>query len=198
MRRFAGSVTAALLAAAFAAAPAVDRARPPAPAEVGIPVATVLGPEEPPFGPTPPAAGASQERRRPVRVNPDPKNRRGDLIEISIPRQRLTFWSDGRKEMSFLISTGRPGWETPAGRFEVYAKVTNGWSRQWKVVLPYMLPFHGNYTIHELPYYPGSSWRIGGSKLGAPDSHGCVRVGVGDAARLYQRTEIGTPVWIHF
>ncbi|MGH2829974.1 MAG: L,D-transpeptidase [Actinomycetota bacterium] len=121
----------------------------------------------------------------------------GKFIELSIAKQRLVAWENGRPVMEFAISTGRPGYRTPAGRFKVRAKGTRWWSRKWKVWMPYAMNFHRNYNLHSLPHARGSRRLIGASSLGRPASHGCVRIGPSNAKRLYSWTPVGTPVWIH-
>ena len=138
--------------------------------------------------PTPPTESA----------NPDPAD--GKLIELSIERQELIAWDNGVEVYRFVVSTGRRGYETPTGRFKVHTKYENRWSRKWKVWMPYAMFWHPKYgyAFHELPYKPSSpNKRIGASKLGRPDSHGCVRVNVGDAQKLYEWAPVGTSVWIH-
>jgi len=63
--------------------------------------------------------------------------------------------------------------------------------------MPWALNIHGNYFIHQVTHYPGSTVNIGESRLGTRASHGCVRVGTGVAERLYRWARVGTPVWIH-
>ena len=104
---------------------------------------------------------------------------------------------NGSVFMSTLVSTGRPGYATPRGHFAVLGKYRNAWSAQWGVWMPWALWFYGDYFIHQLPHYPGSSINIGGSTLGTPASHGCVRVGIPAAERLYRWARVGMPVWIH-
>jgi lipoprotein-anchoring transpeptidase ErfK/SrfK len=132
-----------------------------------------------------------------VRANPDPLNPTGDLIEVSIAKQRLTAWHDGRVVYRFKISTGRPGYETPTGHYKVIVKISNAWSRKWSVWMPWAMNWHDNYFIHQLPHKDGSSVNIGASRLGHPDSHGCVRVGLGNAETLFGWASVGTPVWVH-
>ena len=130
-------------------------------------------------------------------TNPDPKNPSGDLIEVSITNQRLTAWRDGRVVFRFVISTGRAGYETPPGHYKILEKYENRWSRTWSVWMPFAMRWYRGYFIHQLPHKDGSSYNIGASMLGRPDSHGCVRVNVGDAERLFRWTTVGTPVWVH-
>jgi lipoprotein-anchoring transpeptidase ErfK/SrfK len=129
--------------------------------------------------------------------NPDALNPTGMLIEVSIAKQRLTAWKDGVVFMSTPISTGMPGYDTPPGHFHVIFKKLNAWSAKWGVVMPWALNIHGNYFIHQVTHYPGSTANIGETSLGHPASHGCVRVGTGAAERLYHWARVGTPVWIH-
>jgi lipoprotein-anchoring transpeptidase ErfK/SrfK len=121
----------------------------------------------------------------------------GDLIEVSIAKQRLTLWHDGVIEMRLVISTGMKGYETPTGHYRIRAKVREGFSKKWGVVMPWAMQWNGNYMIHQLTHYPDSTQLIGRSDLGTPASHGCIRVDAGDAERLYHRTRLGTPVWVH-
>ena len=144
---------------------------------------------EPPAGPTPEPA--------PAALNPDPKHPTGRLIEVSIKKQRLTAWRDGKVVYRFVISTGRKGYETPPGHYKILEKYENRWSRKWSVWMPYAMRWYQGYFIHQLPHKDGSSYNIGASKLGTPDSHGCVRVDVGDAEKLFRWTKVGTPVWVH-
>ncbi len=123
----------------------------------------------------------------------------GKAIEISIEKQELVAWEEGRVVFRFPISTGRDGYKTPTGTFRVHTKYEKRWSRKWKVWMPYAMfwhPKHG-YALHELPYKSNPDKRIGASKLGRRDSHGCVRINVGDAQELYEWAPVGTTVWIH-
>lgn len=133
----------------------------------------------------------------PAPENPDPRHPNGDVIEISIAKQRLTAWRDGRVVHRFVISTGRTGYETPPGHYKILEKYENRWSRKWSVWMPYAMRWYQGYFIHQLPHKDGSSYNIGATKLGRPDSHGCVRVNVDDAERLFRWTKVGTPVWVH-
>jgi lipoprotein-anchoring transpeptidase ErfK/SrfK len=156
----------------------------------------------PTVSPSPSPTGADVEAppKRPIvwtAVNPDPLNPTGDLLEVSISHQRLTVWRDGKAIYRFVISTGRPGYETPTGRYKVLNKSETWWSRKWSVWMPWALRWHNGYFFHQLPHKPGSSVNIGATRLGTPDSHGCVRVNVGDAELLYRWTHVGTPVWVH-
>ena len=130
-------------------------------------------------------------------VNPHPQHRLGKLIEVSVARQELIAWRDGRVVERLAISTGRAGHDTPTGTFRIYGKLERGYSRIYDVEMPWMLAFSGNFTIHQVtPAADGNGWNDR-HKLGSPASAGCVRVDVGDAEGLYRWAPVGTPVWIH-
>ena len=176
--------------------PATVTPSPPSNRPSGSLVSAAPAPEAPISAPTPAAPRAAKNSR--PGLNPDPLNPTGYLIEIRVHSQRLILWRNGERVLTADISTGRPGYETPEGRFHVYGKLRKAWSRPWQVWMPNMLAFHGNYSIHGLPYHPGEEDRpIGASRLGRPDSHGCVRIGPGDSEKLYDLAKVGTPVWIH-
>lgn len=150
-------------------------------------------------GPVAPATGKAvlaPKRVASAGSNPNARFASGKLIEISIAKQTLTAWENGRQVMTFKISTGRPGFPTPKGEFRVRAKGVKWWSRKWKVWMPYAMNFYSNYNLHSLPYARPDRL-IGANKLGRPDSHGCIRIGPANAKALYRWTPVGTPVWIH-
>ncbi|HVL89619.1 MAG TPA: L,D-transpeptidase [Actinomycetota bacterium] len=180
--------------------------RRPVPAAVKNPGAPAPGPpsespapSQPPSDPVPPETlpPAPKPTKKPVTA---PSKAQGKMIEVSIDDQELIAWQDGTIVYRFVISTGKAGYETPKGNWRIHTKYENRWSRKWKVWMPYAMfwhPEHG-YAFHELPYKDGQPGkRLGASKLGRADSHGCVRVNVGDAKKLYDWAPVGTSVWVH-
>ena len=97
----------------------------------------------------------------------------------------------------FPISTGKPGTETPAGQYKVVEKNTRRWSSLAKLWMPYWLMFDARgFGIHELPEWNDGT-KEGADHLGIPVSHGCVRLGVGPAGKLYNWAEMGTKVYVN-
>jgi lipoprotein-anchoring transpeptidase ErfK/SrfK len=86
------------------------------------------------------------------------------------------------------IRTGRAGLATPPGRYHIGGKKRYTISTIYKVPLPYWQQFHADMGFHQTPsyLYEGDS----------PGSHGCINVLRRDAARLYELTDLGTPVHI--
>lgn len=107
-------------------------------------------------------------------------------IEVDISDQKLYAWEGNRKVYEFLVSTGRPGYDTIQGEFSVWRKVRNqayrGGSRErgdyyYLPNVPYSLFFHQGYAIH------GAYWH---SDFGIKRrSSGCVNVKPDEAGIIY-------------
>jgi N-acetylmuramoyl-L-alanine amidase len=111
---------------------------------------------------------------------PRPRYRRGDHIEVDKRRQLLLLVRDGRVVLVSHVSTGATG-NTPVGRWRVYRKVTG-----WDWVLWYPMYFLRGFAIHGYPSVPAY-----------PASHGCVRVPMWLAPRLYEQNSYGTVIYVY-
>ena len=109
----------------------------------------------------------------------------GRRVEVLLDRQLALAIDSGQVIRVMDVSTGKPGFETPAGSFRVFRKEQRSWSVPYKVWLPWASYFVGGVAFHEYPDIPPS-----------PASHGCVRVPRWDAQWLYQQTPIGTTVTV--
>ena len=107
-------------------------------------------------------------------------------VVIDLKTQLLYVYRDEKLVGVSTISSGKKGSETQLGFWKVLIKKKNGFSRKYdNAPMPYMqmydskgLAFHGG----KLPGYPAS--------------HGCVRLPVKFAERLFPLTRIGTKVII--
>lgn len=106
----------------------------------------------------------------------------GTHIEVDLGRQLLLVVTDGKLEAAYAVSTGRPGFETPRGRFKVTRKEVRSWSVPYSVWLPWASYFNQGIAVHAgvLPGYPAS--------------HGCVRVPAPFASHIFRRMPVGTMV----
>lgn len=117
-------------------------------------------------------------------------------IRIILSKQQLQQRLGGVTLATHVVSTGRAGLRTPTGTFHVLSKTPRAWSRSAGLWMPWWLQFtQRGHGIHELPEWP-SGIKEGANHLGRPVSHGCVRLGVGAAQRLYAWAPIGTKVEI--
>ncbi|MFZ3062746.1 MAG: L,D-transpeptidase [Actinomycetota bacterium] len=119
------------------------------------------------------------------------------VIDVNLSTQTLVLLEGGTPIFSTLVSTGKPGYETPAGEFYVYAKdrVVDMGSTPEAVEfyyvkdVPWVLWFEGGYSVH------GTYWH---NEFGRVRSHGCVNVPVPAAEQIYRWAPVGTPVIVHY
>jgi lipoprotein-anchoring transpeptidase ErfK/SrfK len=118
-------------------------------------------------------------------------------IEVSLAKQELNYYLGKAKIGSFIVSTGMPSMATPKGTYKIVNKSPRAWSKAYKLWMPYWMGLGGTRMgLHELPEWPGGK-KEGENHLGKPVSHGCVRLGVGSAKKLYEWAEIGTTVIVY-
>ncbi len=107
----------------------------------------------------------------------------GRRVEVLLDRQLTLAIENNQVVRAIHVSTGAPGFGTPAGSYSVFRKEVRSWSVPFKVWLPWASYFVGGIAFHEYPDVPVT-----------PASHGCVRTPRYDARWLYDFTPIGTPV----
>jgi Putative peptidoglycan binding domain/L,D-transpeptidase catalytic domain len=106
---------------------------------------------------------------------------RGSHIEVDKRRQVLFVVRRGRVSLVVHTSTGATG-NTPVGRWHVYSK-----GRGWNALSMYDSSyFLRGFAIHGYPSVPVY-----------PASHGCVRVPIWVAPRLFSLIHYGTAVYIY-
>jgi lipoprotein-anchoring transpeptidase ErfK/SrfK len=127
----------------------------------------------------------------------------GPALIVERDRFRVTVWRAGRRTV-FPIAVGTPSNPTPAGNFRIVSKQRNPtWfppDSPWAEGLGPVPPGVGNPL--------GTRWMgtsapaIGfhgtpvPSSIGTRASHGCIRMYIRDAERMFEMIEIGTPVII--
>ena len=137
-------------------------------------------------------------RIEPAYASQQPKIREGKYIDVNLSTQSMSIFEDGKLLDSYLVSTGKMGKETPRGTHAIANKSPRVWSKKYGVYLPYWMAImpNGVFGIHELPECPDGE-KEGANELGVAVSHGCVRLGIGAAERVYNWAEIGTPVVVY-
>ena len=121
---------------------------------------------------------------------PEPLN--GKWIDINLSSQTLSAYEDNTLVNSFIISSGRPGYETVAGTYYVYVKhlyADMAGPGYYLPDVPYVMYFYLGYGIH------GTYWH---DNFGTPMSAGCINMETGNAAWLYNWAFVGIPVSVHY
>ena len=107
-------------------------------------------------------------------------------IVINLGRQLAYVYRGGRLIGASTISSGRSGYDSPIGRFQILQK----------------RPFHrsNRYSAAPMPFMQRLNWYgvalHGGDIPGYPASHGCIRLPMGFAESLYAVTELGSFVFV--
>jgi lipoprotein-anchoring transpeptidase ErfK/SrfK len=127
----------------------------------------------------------------------------GPVVIVDRGNFRLTFWRAGRRT-TFPVAVGSYAHPTPTGNFRVIEKQTN----------PTWFPPDSPWAEGLGPIPPGVSNPLGtrwigtsapaigmhgtpqSYSIGSRASHGCIRMYIHDAERLYDLVEVGTPVYI--
>jgi hypothetical protein len=108
---------------------------------------------------------------------------RGTRVEILLDRQVALVIRAGRVLRTVHVSTGKRGFATPVGRYQVTRKSRRSWSVPYRVWMPWATYFVRGIAFHQSPNVPVT-----------PVSHGCVRVTAANARWLYGLTPVGTKV----
>jgi len=122
----------------------------------------------------------------------------GKYIDINLASQVMVLFEQGEVLDAYMVSSGKRGMETKKGTFKVENKAKRPLSKEYGLYMPNWMALvpDGKFGIHELPEWP-SGYKEGANHLGTPVSHGCVRLGIGAAKRVFDWAEMGTPVVIH-
>lgn len=112
-------------------------------------------------------------------------------LVLNIPANRIDVFEKGQKTRSIDVSVGKRGHETPAGSYRISSVIWNPWwhppdskwARDEKVTPPGPDNPMGKVKINFAPllYIHGTMYE---DRLGAPASHGCIRMGKDDLLEL--------------
>ena len=121
----------------------------------------------------------------------------GKYIEVDLSSQTLFQYEGENLIHTYRVSTGKWSTPTPIGTYAITNKSPRAYSSPYDLYMPWWMGFIGStYGIHELPEWPDGR-KEGEGHIGTPVSHGCIRLGVGDAQTMYDWAEIGIPVVVH-
>jgi lipoprotein-anchoring transpeptidase ErfK/SrfK len=117
----------------------------------------------------------------------------------------LRFWKNLKLVKSYTVAVGQQGLETPAGLYHIQDKQVDP---TWNVPNS---AWAGSLAGQSIPPGPSNPLKarwmgifdgagIHGTdetwSLGSAASHGCVRMAIPDVIDLYDRVDVGTPIYI--
>lgn len=110
----------------------------------------------------------------------------GITILVDVDQRQLTYTAPGSEMKTYPIAVGKKSTPTPLGNWHIVQKTLNPggpFGTRWmRLSVPW-----GGYGIH------GTNRP---SSIGKRASHGCIRLYNQDVEELYDRTPLGTPVYI--
>jgi lipoprotein-anchoring transpeptidase ErfK/SrfK len=119
-------------------------------------------------------------------------------IDINLSTQWLTAYEGELPVFHAPIATGRPGFDTPAGNYAIYDKLSvqtmqgSAQGESWYVPnIPWVMYVVGGVAMH------GTYWH-NAHGTGARPSHGCINLRIDDAQWLYEWADVGVSVNIHY
>lgn len=133
------------------------------------------------------------------------KGQPGRWLDADLSRQVLTAMVGDEPVYGAEITIGRPGWETPTGRYTILNKVYNDTMDSATIGIPRDSP-EGYYLTNVLytQFYTNRGHAIHYNYWVDPDafgheqtSRGCLGLRLADAKFFWDFTDIGTPLIIH-
>ncbi len=123
-----------------------------------------------------------------------PKNAR--LIHVRLAEQTLVAYEGERPVYATLVSSGKEGFETPAGLFRIHAKHVSttmdglaGEEDEYSIEdVPWTMYFQGSFALH------AAFWH---DRFGNTRSHGCVNLSPVDARWLFEWATPTLPSGFH-
>lgn len=118
-------------------------------------------------------------------------------VEVNLSAQYLTAWEGNTKVNGTLVSTGKPGFETPTGTFYVlyrYRYDTMAGCIQGECYYVPDVPWTQYFTNYGHALH-GAYWH---NDFGTTRSHGCVNLPLWFAEWLWYWATYGTRIWIHY
>jgi lipoprotein-anchoring transpeptidase ErfK/SrfK len=176
----------------------------PQPDVLGVtaPPLPTVEPLPPSFPATTPLISPEPELPAPSRSTPLYIETQPIRLEIKLSQRQVTVYQGDRAVKRYAIAIGRPGWETPVGRYRVEQMFRNpAWVHPLKpgITIPGGDP-ENPLGRHWIGFWTdGKNW-IGfhgtdnPGSVGRAVSHGCVRMHNKDIEEIFQKVNLGTEV----
>ncbi|MFB2892265.1 L,D-transpeptidase [Aerosakkonemataceae cyanobacterium BLCC-F50] len=137
----------------------------------------------------------------PGTVQPSPVSPVEDTwLKIKLQERRVYVYRDNQVKTSFPVAIGKPGWETPTGKFQIIQMVKDpAWQHPWNGKVfppgpnnPLGVRWIGFWTDgkNTIGFHGTPNERV----MGQAVSHGCVRMRNRDVVALFELVQVGTTV----
>lgn len=129
----------------------------------------------------------------------------GEAIVIKRGSNELELFDGSKLKRTFRVATGQSSYPTPLGKFEIVVKQRNPWwypptTSAWAKGKQPVPPGPGNplgtrWMGISSPYV-GIHGTPDAASIGYSASHGCIRMLIPQVEWLFERVDVGTPVFI--
>jgi len=140
-------------------------------------------------------AAFSVEEAQPTIADPPPGWAARHWVNVDLTTQTVTLMNGSKVGDTFILSSGKPGMDTPTGTFSVYAKTrsqtVSGCGGGECYSFPgvrWLVWFKGNYGFHTAYWH---------DDFGTPVSHGCLNMREAEAKKVFDWLARGDKVVIH-
>jgi lipoprotein-anchoring transpeptidase ErfK/SrfK len=132
---------------------------------------------------------------------PSDAPRNGRWIDVHLTQQLMVAYEDRTVKRVTVMTSGKPGWETPEGMFSINTRVPNetmdsgsiGAENFYKLEDVLFTQYFTN-VGHALHF----AWWKNEQTIGRPGSHGCLNLLLEDSKFYWDWATIGTPVYCHY
>ncbi len=139
-------------------------------------------------------------RSAPVQPPPlaDDAPAEGKWIDIHLTQQLIVAYEGREPVRTAVMTSGKPGWETPTGYFSINTRVPNESMESDSIGAD---RFYELKDVLFTQYFTGVghalhfAWWKTRETIGRPGSHGCINLLLDDARFFWEWAEIGTPVY---
>lgn len=139
------------------------------------------------------------EPRKPDRTH------EGNWVDVDLTEQYAVAYQGDTPIYAAILLTGRAGWDTPEGEFEIIRRVESETLDASTVGIPEDAPNY--YYLEDVPYvqyFAEGGFAIHGNDWSPPEafgdtgSHGCINMQVDDAHFFWEFLEDGSPLHISY
>lgn len=133
----------------------------------------------------------------------------GRWIDVNLIHQTAVAYENATAAHLAIVSTGSPGWETPAGLHQIWGRVADETMNGASLSHLGLDAWHAARTSYDLEhvlftqYFDGSgdalheNYWLPAADFGVPHSHGCVGLQLADAQWFWSWAAEGVPVLVH-
>jgi hypothetical protein len=129
----------------------------------------------------------------------------GHWLDVDLTSHYAVAYDGERPVHAAILLTGRAGWDTPEGEFEVIRRAEAETMDAGSIGIPEDAPnYYYLEDVSHVQYFAEGGYAIHGNDwsppeaFGRPGSHGCINMTVEDAAFMWDFLDFGSPVVIAY